>query len=62
VFAFDQLNRIGGCMQIHRVIGMALEMACEIESIQIDTSIMWMRWQENLRVTSGGIDRPRHGP
>jgi hypothetical protein len=34
----------------------ALETACEIESIQIDTSIMWMRWQENLRATSGDID------
>lgn len=32
-FAFDQLNRSRGCMQIHRVIRMALEMACEIESI-----------------------------
>jgi hypothetical protein len=62
VFAFDQLNRIRDCMQIHRVIRMTLEMACEIESIQIDTSIMWMRWEENLRATSGDIDRPRHGP
>ena len=32
-FAFDQLNRSRGCMQIHRVIRMALEMAYEIESI-----------------------------
>jgi hypothetical protein len=47
VFSFDQLNRIRGCMQIHRVIRMALEMACEIKSIQIDSSIVWMRGQAN---------------
>ena len=33
-----------------------------VAPIQIDSSIMWMRWQENLRATSGGIDRSRHGP
>jgi hypothetical protein len=41
---------------------MALDMACEIESIQIDTSIMWVRWQANIRATSGDIDRPQHSP
>jgi hypothetical protein len=52
VFAFDQLNRIGAVCQIHRVIRMGLDMACEVESIQIDTFIMWMSWHENLRATS----------
>jgi hypothetical protein len=53
VFAFDQLNRIGSCYaKIHRVIRMGLDMACGIESIQIDTYIMWVRWQESLRPIS----------
>jgi hypothetical protein len=44
--------RIDAVYQLHRVIRMGLEMACEIESILIDVFIMWLRWQENLRTTS----------
>lgn len=62
MFAFDQLNRIRGCMQIHRAIRIALEIACEIESIQIDSSIVWIKGQANPYATSGDIDRSRHGP